>query len=223
MTKRNPGRRELRAGYSLVEVTLALLVVAIGLTATFALFPEGLRAARAAVDDTEIGMFAEYVFTTMDLAAGKVGADWDVIDTDEFRSLMLSRHVSASNFELRDGGGVEVFYWYPDYYGLQTGDYAASGLQGFWTSAFTYTLDIIEGGWRDGREGQDTGRPISAVLKVWPGEYPQGTTPQGEPRIFYREILPLREGAGDDRPETSDRRLEKDRRRKTTKHVKCAK
>ena len=62
-----------RAGYSLVEVTLALLVVAIGLVATFALFPEGLRATRAAVDDTEIAMFAEYVFTTLDLTAGKYG------------------------------------------------------------------------------------------------------------------------------------------------------
>lgn len=188
MTKRNPGRRELRAGYSLVEVTLALLVVAIGLTATFALFPEGLRAARAAVDDTEIGMFAEYVFTTMDLAAGKVGADWDVIDTDEFRSLMLSRHVSASNFELRDGGGVEVFYWYPDYYGLQTGDYAASGLQGFWTSAFTYTLDIQLSTWKNYGSGVTT----YALLKVWPGEYKGTGTPKGDPRIFYREILPLR-------------------------------
>ena len=61
--------RSSRSGYSLVEVTLALLVVAIGLTATFALFPEGLRATRAAVDDTEIAMFAEYVFTTLDLTA----------------------------------------------------------------------------------------------------------------------------------------------------------
>lgn len=192
MTKRNPGRRELRAGYSLVEVTLALLVVAIGLTATFALFPEGLRAARAAVDDTEIGMFAEYVFTTMDLAAGKVGADWDVIDTDEFRSLMLSRHVSASNFELRDGGGVEVFYWYPDYYGLQTGDYAASGLQGFWTSAFTYTLDIRLSEWKNYGKGVK-GVTTYALLKVWPGKYEGTGTPKGDPRIFYREILPLRE------------------------------
>ena len=47
MDKAATGRRGSRAGYSLVEVTLALLVVAIGLTATFALFPEGLRAVGA--------------------------------------------------------------------------------------------------------------------------------------------------------------------------------
>ena len=191
-------RRKARAGYSLVEVTLALLVVAIGLTATFALFPEGLRATRAAVDDTEIAMFAEYVFTTLDLTAAKKGGDygtgtgWSINDTDDFKSLMLSRYAAPSKLQLEADGNVHTFYWIPDYYGLASGDYEASELHEFWTSAFTYTLDIIEGGWRDGREGQDTGRPISAVLKVWPGEYPQGTTPQGEPRIFYREILPLR-------------------------------
>ena len=57
-----------RAGYSLVEVTLALLVVAIGLVATFALFPVGLKATRDAVDDTEVSLFAEYVFSTLELA-----------------------------------------------------------------------------------------------------------------------------------------------------------
>ncbi|MBP7008281.1 MAG: hypothetical protein KBC66_00545 [Kiritimatiellae bacterium] len=199
MSKNGQGRNKSRAGfiprkagYSLVEVTLALLVVAIGLTAPFALFPEGLRAARAAVDDTEIGMFAEYVFTSLDLAAGTAGADWDITDTDVFRSLMLSRYVASSNFELRDGGGVEIFYWYPDYFGMQAGDYAASGLQDFWTSAFTYTL-TIEGprpdqSWKNYQDGTTR----TAVLKVWPGEYKGGGTPKGDPRIFYREILPLR-------------------------------
>ena len=186
MTKHGHSRGMSRAGYSLVEVTLALLVVAIGLTATFALFPEGLKLTRAAVDDTEIAMFAEYVFTTMDLAAGKVGANWAIEDTDDFRSLMLSRHVDPSNFEFRDGGGVETFYWYPDYYGLQSGDYEASGLRGFWTSAFTYTLDVRLGTWKQ----YGSGVTKYAVLKVWPGEI---ESPQEKnARIFYREILPLR-------------------------------
>jgi len=197
MTNARPRAGASQAGFSLVEVTLALLVVAIGLTATFALFPEGLRATRAAVDDTEIAMFAEYVFTTLDLTAGKYGGNfgvdtgWVIGDTDEFRSLMLSRHVASSNFELRDGGGVEVFFWYPDYYGLETGDYAASGLQGFWTSAFTYTLDIALVPWKVEKYGT-SGVTTYAVLKVWPGEYTGPGTPKGDPRIFYREILPLR-------------------------------
>ena len=78
MKTRERRRRRARAGYSLVEVTLALLVVAVGLTATFALFPEGLQATRAAVNDTEIGLFADYVFTTLDLASAKYGGNFGV-------------------------------------------------------------------------------------------------------------------------------------------------
>lgn len=184
----NKGRGS-RGGYSLVEVTLALLVVAIGLVATFALFPEGLRATRAAVDDTEVAMFAEYVFTTLDLTAGKYGGNygvgWDIMDTDDFISLMLSTNAPQSKFELRDGGGVEVFYWIPDFYGIGGGRYQASYFTDYWTSAFTYTLEIAVSTWK----GAGTGVPTYATLKVWPGEV-KGK--DEDSRIFYREILPIR-------------------------------
>ena len=175
------------AGYSLVEVTLALLVVAIGLTATFALFPEGLKATRAAVNDAEIGMFAEYVFTTLDLTAGKEGGNynanpgWRITDTDQFISLMLSQSASDSNFQLRDGGRTSTFYWIPDYYGLSSGDYASSEFRDFWTSAFTYELDV-------GLTGNG-GVPTYALLRVWPGE---NRGDDEDARVFYREILPIR-------------------------------
>jgi type II secretory pathway pseudopilin PulG len=190
--------KKSNAGYSLVEVTLALLVVAIGLTATFALFPEGLRATRAAVDDTEVAMFAEYVFTTLDLTAGKYGgnygAGWGIAQTDDFISLMLSADADPSKFEIRDGGGVETFYWIPDFYGLWAPDFAGTDLSSttfedadFWTSAFTYTLDI-------GLKGGAGGVTTYAVLKVWPGEFANNVNVAdlGTPRIFYREILPIR-------------------------------
>lgn len=191
MTRQAQAQRRARAGYSLVEVTLALLVVAIGLTATFALFPEGLKTTRAAVDDTEISMFAEYVFTTLDLTAGKYGGNfnstpgWDISDTDDFISLMLSQSAATSNFELRDGGGVQTFYWIPDYYGMSSGDYQASFFNDFWTSAFTYTLEVEVCDWK----GYGKGVPTYARLKVWPGEV-QGK--DEDARVFYREILPIR-------------------------------
>ena len=189
-----------RAGYSLVEVTLALLVVAIGLTATFALFPEGLKATRAAVDDTETGLFADYVFTTLDLTAakygGNYGANWNITKTDDFISLMLSSvPANAPMFELRDGGTVETFFWMPDFYGLDPSkfpdtDYGYVNFRNakFWTSAFTYTLDIELGTWK----GYGNGVTTYAILKVWPGENSGGGIPKGTPRVFYREILPIR-------------------------------
>jgi hypothetical protein len=175
-----------------VEVTLALLVVAIGLTATFGLFPEGLKATRAAVNDTEAALFAEYVFTTLDLTAqwkGDYGLQWKISDTDRFISNMLSRHVSPRNFQLEDGGKVAHFYWYPNYYGYGSGDYKADNFKEYYTSSFTYTLEI-------GRKGGGGGGvPTYALLKVWPGDWDWEQIPDEKkfpPRVFYREILPLR-------------------------------
>jgi hypothetical protein len=191
MTEREQRRRATRAGYSLVEVTLALLVVAIGLTATFALFPEGLKATREAVNDTEAALFADYVFTTLDLTAGKYtgnyGTGWDMSRTDDFISDMLSTNVAVavSNFQIRATSGTLAnrFYWYPNFYGIGSGDYAAANFAEFWTSAFSYTLNIQVSSYK----GYGMGVPTYAVLKVWAGEQTNGT-----PRIFYREILPIR-------------------------------
>ena len=176
-----------RSGYSLVEVTLALLVVAIGLTATFALFPDGLRAARAAVDDTEISLFAEYVFTTLDLTAISKGANWTMANCREFKSYALQGDEDDARFMLKETSGDEtaVFYWVPNYYGLdgaktvfKSGDY-----ENFWTSAFTYQLELFD--WADGS--------TYARLVVWPGEYLGGDKPpEGEKRVFTRAIQTIR-------------------------------
>ncbi len=177
-------RQDGRAGYSLVEVTLALLVVAIGLTATFALFPEGLRATRAAVDDVEIAMFSEYVFTTMDLAAGLHGKVWTIEDTDDFRSGAFSpSHSSEAEIALGTG---QTFYWYPRHYDLGDRDYGAAAAANFWTTAFTYDLEIRDSTWKGVHYPATT---KYAVLRVWPGEV-RGR--DEDARIFFREILPNR-------------------------------
>ena len=102
------GRAGGKAGFSLVEVTLALLVVAVGLTATLALFPEGLTAAREAVNNTETALFADYVFTTLELSAAYQALDGNVTvgklenGTDDFVSEMFSRDaVTMSSSRLR--------------------------------------------------------------------------------------------------------------------------
>jgi prepilin-type N-terminal cleavage/methylation domain-containing protein len=181
-----------QAGYSLVEVTLALLVVAIGLTATFGLFPEGLKATRAAVNDTEAALFAEYVFTTLDLTAQWKGdyGQWRIEDTGHFTSKMFSQDPSdAIRHQLEDGGKVAHFYWDPNYYGYGSGDYKADNFKEYYTSSFTYTLEI-------GRKGGGGGGvPTYALLKVWPGDWDWEQIPDEKkfpPRVFYREILPLR-------------------------------
>jgi type II secretory pathway pseudopilin PulG len=188
MSMQTQKRRRARAGYSLVEVTLALLVVAIGLTATFALFPEGLQATRAAVDDVEISMFAEYVFTSMDLAAGLRGAGWNINDVNLFRSSALSGdHPGQATLQT---GQRRTFYWIPEHYDLGDGNFAAAKQANFWTSAFTYDLEIQNSTWKQ-LPANPNGLTKYAVLRVWPGDF-GGSAPASAPRIFYREILPVR-------------------------------
>lgn len=85
MTNRNCGERARlgsrrgRRGFSLIEVNLAIVVVAGGLLALFALFPAGLRMSVSAVSDTRQAMFADAVLSSL---AGKISAlkaeDWFV-------------------------------------------------------------------------------------------------------------------------------------------------
>jgi len=55
-----------KSGFSLVEVALAVLLVAIGLTSIFALFPLGLQQSDGAIQDTQEAMFADYVLNTIE-------------------------------------------------------------------------------------------------------------------------------------------------------------
>ena len=175
-----------KAGFSLVEVTLALLVVAVGLTATFALFPEGLKATRSAVDDTEISLFAEYVFTTLDVTAIARGAQWAVPHCAQFKSKALAGDKNDKRSMLKETGDAEVavFYWVPDSYGLaSSADMNSTDFKDFWTSAFTYRLALYDFA---------TGSTY-AQLTVWPGEYEQADElPEKNKRVFTRAIQVVR-------------------------------
>jgi prepilin-type N-terminal cleavage/methylation domain-containing protein len=57
--------RKTRRGFTLVEVALALLVVAVGLTAMLGLFPVGLKENQRAIDEARSAMFAEEVFNSI--------------------------------------------------------------------------------------------------------------------------------------------------------------
>lgn len=178
-----------RAGYSLVEVTLALLVVAVGLTATFAVFPEAMKNTRASVDATEVGLFADYVFAT--LAAGAAnpensglqeGKSVKMQGLDDWSSLVLSEK-NEKMVTLETGQG-NLFYWVPRDDDQGTGDWHLTENAKFWTTAFTYDL---EADWLYKGQNRDT---LRATLKVWPGEWKKRPNEKkNPPYVFTREIL----------------------------------
>ena len=181
-----------KAGYSLVEVTLALLVVAIGLVSTFALFPEGMKATRAAVNDTEVGLFADYVFSTLAATAAARGQELgsgtpDASVGDRYASRVLGD--DAPDMKVLNSGEVlSQFYWIARNNDKGTGDWDLSNDAGFWSSAFTYRLK-----WAKMNKGNNRDT-YYAVLRVWPGEW-QAIADEEKfpPYVFYREIIPYPE------------------------------
>jgi len=66
------------SGFSLIEVTLALLVVGVGLVALLGLFPVGLRESGLATADTTQSIFANGVLNAIHANAGEITtwANW---------------------------------------------------------------------------------------------------------------------------------------------------
>lgn len=181
-------RAKRKDGYSLVEVSLALLVAAIGLMTIFALFPDGLSSSRKSVDATEIAAFADYVYASLDEMASFTNAgSWSAFrnDGNNLPPTHMFDGISGSSptqprIEPGGSGNPHVYYWTP---GFHEGD-DELGVTKYQVATFTYTLDI----------GQAGLMSKYARLEVWPGDIKQQVE-DGEQleagTVFYREYLPL--------------------------------
>jgi prepilin-type N-terminal cleavage/methylation domain-containing protein len=76
-------------GFSLIEITLVLLIVGVGLVALLGLFPIGLRQSTFAVSDTTQAMFADQVLNRLHANASTITnwSDWS--DFEKFKELSL--------------------------------------------------------------------------------------------------------------------------------------
>jgi len=76
-----PRRARPRAGFSLVELSLALLVVSIGLISLIGLFPASLDMSQNAIDETYASFLADSAFTSYREAAMHI--PWEDLDKYE--------------------------------------------------------------------------------------------------------------------------------------------
>jgi len=77
MDMRRSVLREKADGFSLVEVNLAVMLVALGLLVLFSLFPAGLSQGERAHTDTQAALFASFVMDTIRAnASGMTWAQW---------------------------------------------------------------------------------------------------------------------------------------------------
>jgi prepilin-type N-terminal cleavage/methylation domain-containing protein len=88
------GIRKHRDGFSLVEVSLAIFVIAVGFLTLFSLFPAGLKQGEAGHADTQTALFGAFVMEGMRANATDINAeDWDDVSSMEGNSSPLLANI----------------------------------------------------------------------------------------------------------------------------------
>jgi len=72
-------RMNNRAGFSLVEVALALLIISVGLIAAVGVLPGSLENSKRATDDTQQALIADYILNTFRTVAANTNVPWSSI------------------------------------------------------------------------------------------------------------------------------------------------
>lgn len=177
MKRTHSERLTKTGGYSLVEISLALLVIAVGFLAALALLPEGLNQARRSVQEAEAAEFAEYVFASLALEASDTNVSWSTGFWPPL-TLMQSHSLEIANQPLIrvfvNVNSISNHWWIPNFYSDP-----AWKLSGYKVASFTYSLTIGDVPQRGSRY---------ARLEVWPGEF--AVKPAWRGKVFYREYLP---------------------------------
>ena len=86
-------QRRVKDGFSLMEVNLAILLMAVGLMSLFALFPAALKESEKGIADTQEAMFADTILSTMEgnamgITNWSIWANESTTDTNAFRKVV---------------------------------------------------------------------------------------------------------------------------------------
>lgn len=185
-----------QSGFSLVEVAMALLVVSVGILGAFGLFPGGLEAGKASLDETRAIFFAEETFNGFRALATEVS--WAGLDTSIPATLGDRLWDEADDLAPRVTSTVRLnkYVSYGDKSPPPTGHFVVNPDfdDGITEYAVRYVL-----------EAEDlTGKRLALRLWVWPGEFgnpEEGNTPNPTQKdnafFFYTEIYDFR-GPDDD-------------------------
>ena len=98
----------LRSGFTLMEVNIALMVVAVGLTSLLALFPVGLRESNTASADTVQSAVASYIFARLHENAAKLdwGSDPKAVIAGDFKADGKTNLLTGSDKNAFEGTDV---------------------------------------------------------------------------------------------------------------------
>lgn len=157
-----------RAGFSLVETALAMLVASVGLSAVIALLPTAMDQAKKASDETYAAFFADAVFNSYHAALWDTNVAWSGIGSYETIppvSLTGGQDVfwkNSRNMTILPDGQVRVIRFIA---GSAPGKWGTlGGLPSSWEQydhALRYSLSL----------SAVSTRRIALTLRVWPGEF----------------------------------------------------
>ena len=93
------------AGFTLVEVTLAILLISVGVLSLFSLFPSGLKQSDDALLDTHLALFSGRILQGITAEASAV-TNWDTwADIASFRHQIENVPVEVGGANLHADGG----------------------------------------------------------------------------------------------------------------------
>lgn len=151
-----------RAGFSLVEVNLAIFVVAIGLLTLFSLFPAGLKEGEAGHADTQTSLFADYVMATIRANSLEIDSSgWNGLSSSynellyDLPNAINEGGLEPGKIQFPVGSGLYVRY-YLDIVGsgdilgvslwVASGEYGTKDLEIFKASAKMYYTELFFSG-----------------------------------------------------------------------------
>ena len=153
------------AGFSLVEVSLALMIVGIGILAILGMFPAGLDQNSRAISDTRAAMFAQEVFGSLRVNAE---TNWQEIGV----SITNLPVAGTNNWWIPASGG---FSNYLDN-AVRTNIYRHPDNTNIIDHVFRYRIALAT-----------NGMIKSAFIRFWPGEF--GSV--SNPAMFYAEFYQM--------------------------------
>lgn len=176
-------------GFTLIEIALAIVVVAIGVLAVFSLLSAGLDASNKAIGDTQAAIFADNVFNALRAESLKAASDYDpfvpvngwntfwqnFVNGSTNISVVAGLAWTPANLSVTavSGGGTLVFL---------NKSLRGSTITDVQNYALRYELTVQPslGGW-GAALWENTAK---VTLKVWNGQY--GST--NNPLVFYSEF-----------------------------------
>lgn len=99
--------KQTKAGFSLIEVNMAIFIMAVGVMSMIVLYPLGLRESTQGAADLKQSMFADYVLNQVVALASQTNIAWtdwqrDIPKISQFPNVLNGPDISVPNFMASD-------------------------------------------------------------------------------------------------------------------------